>query len=189
MCSRLKENRSLLFDYYLSSGIDFDEKIHMNSILNEDILKSQFYANLNKKNAYYMCKYPFSFPNRFDVVCLDESGDTNEADQVYYGFDEENFRLKHSSFKNMTKKFYLKELIQLNNSASGCLYATKNLRADYFENEFCTKILNDLFNPFNCKLKCGHLESSISLIPAPIPFKGYQNYAYVEKEIWRSLDM
>ena len=189
MCLRLKENRTLLKEYYLSNGIDFDEKIHMNSILNEDILKSQFYLNLNKKNAYYMCKYPFSFPNRFDIVCLDETGDASETDQIYYGFDEDNFKLKNSSYKNTTKKFYLKELIQLNNSASGSLYSSKSLKADYLKNEFFPKILNNLFNPFNCKLKCGHLESTVSIIPAPIPFKGYQNYCYVEKEIWRSLEM
>jgi len=133
MCLRLKENRTLLKEYYLSNGIDFDEKIHMNSILNEDILKSQFYLNLNKKNAYYMCKYPFSFPNRFDIVCLDETGDASETDQIYYGFDEDNFKLKNSSYKNTTKKFYLKELIQLNNSASGSLYSSKSLKADYLK--------------------------------------------------------
>jgi len=90
----------------------------------------------------------------------------------YYGFDEDNFNLKKTSFKNMDKIYYLNELIELNNSSKGSLYITKNLNQDYFKNEFCNKILNDLFNPFNCKLKCGNLESNITLIPAPIAFKG-----------------
>lgn len=188
LCSRLKENRLLLKEYYLTNGIDFDEKIHMNSILNEDILKSQYYLNLPKKN-YFMCKYPFSFPNRFDIVCLDSNESQNENDLNQFGFDEDNFKLKTNAFKQMNKKYYLNELIQLNSNSTGSLYVTKSFDLDYFENEFCAKILNDLFNPFNCKLKCGHLESNITLIPAPIPFKGQQNYQYVEREIWRNLEI
>lgn len=172
LCARLKDNRTLLKEYYLSNGIDFDEKIHMNSILNEDILKSSYYINLNKKNAYFICKYPFSFPNRFDIVCLDNN-ETIDSNEDYYGFDEDNFKLKKFTSKSISKKYYLNELIQLNNSSAGFLYVTKNLNTNYFENEFSTKILTDLFNPFNCKLKLGHLESNITLIPAPIAFKGY----------------
>jgi hypothetical protein len=144
----------------------------MNSILNEDILKSNFYTNLNRKN-YFICKYPFSFPNKFDIVCLDNENMAQDLKVLnYYGFDEDNFNLKKTSFKNMDKIYYLNELIELNNSSKGSLYITKNLNHDYFKNEFCNKILNDLFNPFNCKLKCGNLESNITLIPAPIAFKG-----------------
>jgi hypothetical protein len=63
--SKLKENKVILGDYFLSNGVDFDEKIHFSSILNEDLLKSNFYTSLNKRN-YFQCKFPFSFPNRYD---------------------------------------------------------------------------------------------------------------------------
>lgn len=63
IATRLKENKAILGEYFLSNGVDFDEKLHFNSILGEDLLKSNFYTSLNKKN-YFQCKFPFSFPNR-----------------------------------------------------------------------------------------------------------------------------
>ena len=63
IATRLKENKAILSEYFLSNGVDFDEKLHFNSILGEDLLKSNFYTSLNKKN-YFQCKFPFSFPNR-----------------------------------------------------------------------------------------------------------------------------
>jgi hypothetical protein len=63
IATRLKENKAILSEYFLSNGVDFDNKLHFNSILGEDLLKSNFYTSLNKKN-YFQCKFPFSFPNR-----------------------------------------------------------------------------------------------------------------------------
>jgi hypothetical protein len=72
LCNRLKENKLLLAEYYLSNGIDFDQRIHFNSILNDEVLKSSFFANLINKRNYLNLRYPFSFPNKFDIICLSD---------------------------------------------------------------------------------------------------------------------
>jgi hypothetical protein len=181
LCKKLTENCVLLKEYYFSIGIDYDEKIHTNSLLNEDILNSSFYKNLSpNRTAYFQCKYPFSFPNRFDIICLNDrlsNANSNKQTQsqmhAYYEFDESEFRVKCDSILEelKSKEIDLKELIKLNNSI-GELYVTKELNSSYIANEFCDSILNDLFNPFNVKLKLGSMNSIITLIPAPIPFKG-----------------
>ena len=62
------------------------------------------------------------------------------------------------------------ELSEQNNS-TGSIYVTK-LRTSN-ENTVCRSIFNDLFKQFNCKIKCGHLESNAYVVPAPIQYKGY----------------
>jgi hypothetical protein len=181
LCKKLKENRVMLKEYYFSIGVDYDEKIHTNSLLNEDILDSVYYKNLpSNRTAYFQCKYPFSFPNRFDIICLNDSvspASSNKSSEsqmrAAYEFDESEFRVKFNSTieELKPKEIYLKELIKLNSSI-GELYITRELNSFYITNEFCNSILNELFNPFNVKLKLGSMYSMITLIPAPIPFKG-----------------
>jgi len=171
LCLKLQENNKILKEFYAYNGCDFDERIHTNSILNaEELLKSSFYANLNAKN-YYQIKYPFSFPNRFDIICLKNEPDTNQSETVY-GFVEESFKLKKFVKKAQNKIFYLNQLIQLNNSAGKLFTTSKVLNDQYIEKEFLKSIINELYNPFECQLKFGHMESNISLIPAPNKFSG-----------------
>lgn len=173
LCTKLKENRTVLKDFYITNGIDFDENIHVNSILNEDIMKSNFYANNSNKKPYFNCKYPFSFPNRFDIVCLADKEQVKEViDCLSYGFDDDNFQVKKLSIKTQNKLFCLNELIKLNSNSTGKLYVTEKLDTDYISKEFCDLIIGELFNTFECSLKCGNLKSNVNLIPTPIPFKG-----------------
>ena len=169
---KLQENRSILKDFYAYNGADFDEKIHTNSILNaEDLLKSSYYANLSKKN-YFQIKFPFSFANRFDIVCLNQDPLSDQAGQVVFGFADESFRLKNFVKKSEKKSVYLNELILLNNSAGKLLTTEKMLSSQYIENEFVTKIIDELYSPTIFQLKFGHMESNVTLLPAPNKFIG-----------------
>ena len=199
VCSRLKENKVLLRDFYLSNGIDFDNRVHVNSILNEDILKSNFFVNSANNRNYFNIKYPFSFPNKFDIICLAdyelkddfikvEDNKSKYETLAYFdqkifqwGFDDENFRVKRSYEKTNSKLFYLNELIELNNS-TGALYITKmhKIKPNFEETQFCEEIFTDLFKEYICKLKCGHLEANITLVPAPLPYKGYKFQGFIK---------
>ena len=188
LCIKLKENQTILKEFYAFNGNTFDERLHNNSILNtEELLKSSFYSNYNKK-IYFQVKYPFSFPNRFDVICLNHECDAEQLETVY-GFSEDGFKFKKFQKKRQNKIFYLNELIQLNNS-SGKLFATsKVLHEHYIENEFLNTVIAELYKPFECQLKFGHMQSSITLTPSPNKFNGYQNFSFVTKEISKSLEI
>lgn len=67
------------------------------------------------------------------------------------------------------KLIYLYELIKQNNS-SGSLYMT-NLN-NYSKNDFFGNLASELYKTFKCNIKCGNLESSVNLVPAPLQFKG-----------------
>jgi hypothetical protein len=171
-CTKLKDNRSILKEYYLSLGVDYDEKMSTSSLVNEDILRSAYYLELKKK-SYFQCKFPFSFGNRFDIICIDESNPTNDQspnEQSYYSFNDDEFKVE-KLILNESKKKYLQELIDLNNS-NGKLYVTKMLCRNYIENEFCESIINEAFVRFEYQIQCGHLASTVSLVPSPLPFKG-----------------
>lgn len=174
ICFRLKENRVLLKDYYLSSGIEFDEKIHVNPLLNEDITKSVFYTNYINSNRtpYYNCKFPFGFPNKFDIICLSNEKDSSAKKINLFGFDNEEFKVKKFINKVQSKSYYLNQLIELSNT-TGKLYLTNNLDQNYIENNFINKIIDELFDRLRYKLKFGHLETNVTLTPPPLPFKGY----------------
>ena len=105
------------------------------------------------------------FPNRFDIVCLSEAPLERTA-------NDNHLKVLCTSHVNATKPHHLNELIQLNAAASGKLFLTKSLRKDYLDNEFCSNLFAELYSPFECKIKCGHLESSVVLSPALLPFKG-----------------
>jgi hypothetical protein len=171
-CKKLKDNRSILKEYYLSLGVEYDEKMSTSSLVNDDILRSTYYHELKKK-SYFQCKFPFSFGNRFDIICLDESTSTNDEspnEHAYYSINDDEFKVEKFIF-NESKKKYLQELIELNNS-NGKLYVTNMLGKSYIENEFCESIINEMFVHFEFKIQCGHLASTVSLVPSPLPFKG-----------------
>ena len=112
----MKINQLVFYLVILKIGIDFDEHMHFNSILNEDILKSNYFTSGVNKQSYLSLKYPFSFPNKFDVICLAEYEDTIDNDDGFIrvdqtsnkqkllehfvnkssiiGFDEDSFKLK-----------------------------------------------------------------------------------------------
>jgi hypothetical protein len=109
---------------------------------------------------------------RFDVVCLDSNANQVKSfENTKYGFDDDSFQFKILSNQVESKSFYLNELIEINNTA-GKLHTTKSLNKAYIQNEFCNALINEIFTPFVCQLKFGHLESSVTLIPPPLPFKG-----------------
>lgn len=171
-CTKLKDNRSILKEYYLSLGVEYDEKMSSNSLVNDDILRSTYYLELKKK-SFFQCKFPFSFGNRFDIICLDESTPTNDEtsnEQAYYSFNDDEFKVE-KLILNESKKKYLQELIELNNS-NGKLYVTNMLERSYVENEFCETIINEMFVHYEFQIQCGHLASTVRLVPSPLPFKG-----------------
>jgi len=172
LCTKLKDNRSILKEYNLSLGVEYDEKMGSSSLVNDDILRSTYYLELKKK-SYFQCKFPFSFSNRFDIICLDESNTENDEspnEQTYYSFNDDEFKVE-KLICNESKKKSLQELIDLNNS-NGKLYVTNMLGKSYIENEFCESIINEMFVHFEFQIQCGHLASTVSLVPSPLPFKG-----------------
>ncbi len=177
ICFRLQENRLLLKDYYLSTGIEFDEKIHLNPLLNEDITKSVFYTNYinGNKTPYYSCKFPFAFPNKFDIICLNNEKDCSIKKINLFGFNSNEFKPKKLLNTIQPKSFYLNQLIELSNT-TGKLYMANNSDSNYIENNFINKVIDELFDKLRYKLKFGHLESNVSLIPPPLPFKGYISF-------------
>lgn len=79
-------------------------------------MNSNYLKNLANKKNYYSAKYPFSFPNKFDIICLLGHGHELETDENFMkidsntelneylksfdkkisitSFDEENFQIK-----------------------------------------------------------------------------------------------
>ncbi len=179
ICQRLRDNQQILKDHCLANGIDYDQHIHFNSILNEEVLKTSL-------------KYPFAFPNRLDIIYLaefepgsdsaftkiDDASNKSEIlakfseTSVQFGFDEEAFQARKWQESRGRKLHALNELIELNNS-SGSLYVTRvNGREKGEFDSFCEQIIVDLFRVYACHLKCGHLEASVNLVPAPLVYKG-----------------
>jgi len=181
MCQKIKEHKKILKNHYFTNGIDYDEHINFNSILNEEILNTTL-------------KYPFSFPNRLDIICLSEfeSEDSpgfikidemsNKLEilskfskkKVHFGFNEETFQPVEWQEKYMRKLQALNEMIELNNT-SGSLYLTRvNGResGEFMTPQFCEQIFADLFRIYTCSLKCGNIKVKINLIPAPLVFRG-----------------
>lgn len=78
-----------------------------------------------------------------------------------------------SNKKRSNNTDHLAELIELSHT-SGQLYVNESSRVDYIEGKFCETIFKSLYQTFLCELKCGHLESMISLVPRPYVFKGYE---------------
>jgi hypothetical protein len=168
LCSRLRDNKKLLSSIFLSTGIEFDERIHMNSILNEDLVS-------NKNTAYYSCQFPFSFPNRFDIICLNNDS-SSPSSSTRFEFEVDKFKynslaFRKSSNSNSSKVNHLTSLLELNNSI-GKMHVSESLNCDYIEGQFVKSVFEEIYSQFVCELKCGHLEATVSLIPSPISYKG-----------------
>lgn len=73
--------------------------------------------------------------------------------------------------KNSPKIEHLAELIELNN-ADGKLHVTESLDLKYIDETFSDRLFRDIYRKFICELKCGHLESTVTLIPSPYAYKG-----------------
>jgi predicted transcriptional regulator YheO len=86
-----------------------------------------------------------SYPNRIDIICLN-----NDTSHMH-----EN----------------LNDLVKINGN-SGKIYVSKNLDMNYLKNEIIQKLLEDVYEPQEYELKCGHLDSKIVLTPKPRTFKG-----------------
>lgn len=170
LANKIKENQKIFRDFFKIVGKDVDEKLPVDPILNQDIFNIPGLEVL-KKNI----KYPFSFPNSFNVICLCDEGETcaNELDgnQKFFEFDDDSFREKIWSPMRTNKSHYLKEIVSLNNP-KGKLFQTKSLKIDTIANEFCPSVAKCLFSPFKSILKCGSLRSNIKIIPSPLPYIG-----------------
>ncbi len=191
LCLKIKENKSIIKSLLLANGIEIEEQIdsyyYTNSILNQELIKATQQNNVqNLTSKFFNCKYPFSFPNRFSIICLksNESSSLNESPFSIFNFDDESFRLNQIKSKESKlgcknrdlqhKVACLNELLALNNSSSGKLYVEYSANIpQQKEDEFCSKIYSDLFTSSNYKLKFGHLESNVFLSPPPAPYKGY----------------
>ena len=85
LVTKLRGNRQLMRGVYLSLGVDVDEYLPMSSILGEEFIKSL--------GGYYSCQVPFSFPNRFDVICLCENDNSAiNASSYRIEFDSDKFK-------------------------------------------------------------------------------------------------
>jgi hypothetical protein len=177
LCDRLRENNRILKQLYLLNGVDFDEKIHINSILNEDLLTSN--REFNLKESFFSCQYPFSFPNRFDIICLgsdpkiDSTGSSSSSSSyTRLEFENDNFKSsKKSTVNKNPRQSYLANLLELNNS-TGRLFLTQSLDKDYIEKKFLSTVFDELYKKSIFELKCGNLQSFVSLIPNPTAYKG-----------------
>lgn len=175
--AKLLENKSILKQLYLSIGMDFNENTGNNSVLNEDLINSN--PNFELKSKYYNCKFPFSFPNKFDIICLNNEQNTSKSntESFLYGFDDENFKFQAFNFEDENtvnsnpKIYYLSELLKLNSSI-GKLHVSKVLNKSYIENEFVNNVISESFNSPIFELKCGNLVSNINLVPTPLTTKG-----------------
>jgi hypothetical protein len=138
----LNKNIQLKKDNYL---------IQSNSLC--EMPRLSYYADVNAENStnFSIWKYPFPFPNRFDIACLAECND-------------EDIELRE-------KLNYLDKLAKLN-SQHGKLYLTSTLKFDYLMDDFLKTLIGNLFVPFACELSFGRLQSIITLVPTPMPYIG-----------------
>jgi hypothetical protein len=186
LCSLLQENKSIMKSIYVANGIDYDENIHFaSSIINQEVIKSnQQSASLSEK--FFNCKYPFSFPNRFNVICLKGfTGRKSETETKmlslddsihFFEFDDENFRQKEvGKRKNdaaFQKEFCLGELVKLNGS-NGKVFVPNSNELSYVETEFVKNVFGQVYsNTAIYQLKFGNLESNVALWPSPVVYKG-----------------
>ncbi|CAF0858358.1 unnamed protein product [Brachionus calyciflorus] len=173
---KLKENKAILKSLYDSIGVDYDEEnFSKNSILNEDLQSLNVNFDFNKKLSNTVI--PFSFPNRFDVICLNRIctlTDRTNQESMRFGFDDENFKykiIKLSDTEKNGKINFLSEILKLNSSV-GKVHVIESLDKNFIENEFLPDVLNQLLEPHDFELKCGNLKSLVNLVPSPIN-KGY----------------
>jgi hypothetical protein len=199
-CSRLAENRLVVQRMFAASGVEYDEAVHYSSsIINQEAVKSS--CSQAAAERFLNCKYPFSFPNRFDVICLrsetlssaivtrrDEAIDGSRLHAHLNEFEEENFRQKEVSKRlhnSLQKEHFLNELVKMNGASSssltgGKVFAPHSLDASYIENEFTRNVFGQIYlNSAVYQLRFGELESSVILSPSPLPYKGFDFYYFL----------
>ncbi|RMZ94295.1 von Willebrand factor A domain-containing 9 [Brachionus plicatilis] len=183
--SKLKENEGIVKNFLESIGFDYDEnKYFKNSILNNDILNSNYNFEFNKKLSATIL--PFSFPNRLDVICLQDK--TIHAESGRFEFDDDNFDFRFVKSSNQDSKInYLNEIVDLNGS-DGKVFCVDNLNNKFICENFLPEFFNSLFDPFDFELKCGNLKSMINLVPSPIN-KESRFYGYLGKELSSSIEI
>ena len=186
LCARLATNRLFIADYYLANGVDFDANIHINPLINEDLTKASEWR-ADSSHEYYPLKFPFTFPNKLDIVCWSDRSDSDDdtdktnssssSSASVFRFDDERFRLAKSAVGLKPKHTFLNELIVLNN-APGKLYLKypANGGDNNDQEEAATnaqQVLNEIYHPKCVTLRCGQLTSTVNVVPSPLPFKGY----------------
>ena len=189
LCSKLRNNKSIMKSLFIANGIEYNEILHYSSsIINQEVINLNQNQNNNMyglTDKFYNCKYPFSFPNRFNIVCLTHVGSREELlkqDQAnefsnILSFDDDNFKLKDIKKRkndSSLKPYYLTELIQLNGSM-GKLFSAPTLDTEYVTGEFTKCVYDQVYANSGAiyHLKFGNMESNVQLWPSPMSFKGY----------------
>lgn len=87
LCAKLRNNRQLLRAAYVALGDEFDEKMISSSapVLTDEMITDT--------SGYYASSFPFSFPNRFDVVCLADAS-THHSAALKIEWESDRFKWK-----------------------------------------------------------------------------------------------
>lgn len=80
LCEKLKHNRKLLQAAHVVTGLDFDERMLVNSILNDELI--------NNTAGFYLSPFPFSFPNRFDIISLTSEASLPNVTKIEWESDQ-----------------------------------------------------------------------------------------------------
>lgn len=80
LCEKLKHNRKLLQAAHVVTGLDFDERMLVNSILNDELI--------NSTAGFYLSPFPFSFPNRFDIISLTSEATLPNVTKIEWESDQ-----------------------------------------------------------------------------------------------------
>lgn len=80
LCEKLKTNRKLLQSAHVVTGLDFDERMLVNSILNDELI--------NGTTGFYLSSFPFSFPNRFDIISLTSEASLPNVTKIEWESDQ-----------------------------------------------------------------------------------------------------
>lgn len=171
---KLSVNQQILKDFHQANGICYEERRSV-SIIDQEMVNTSHQASLTSE--YFHCKYPFSFPNRFHVVCYrDTEQKTSQSGWSRLIYDEEDLVFKRTAANtssNKPKVLFLNELLNLNNT-SGKFYSASSSDTKCLENDLVKSLTNNSASLF--QLRFGNLESSVILYPPPISFRKYVKY-------------
>lgn len=133
------------------------ETLDQDSSIENLILKLKLSSGKSQQNSDDSApKFPFSFPNTFDIICLKSEA---EAADSLRAFDE-------------TKIDLLSELLKMNNQ-DGALHQTKTLDPDYIEKEFAVNFVKKNYQPFIAKVNFEDFNGEIEINPRPANYKGF----------------